>query len=156
MLAFYNATSISLMQSMYKHHRFEFKNHIKPMLLLFMATEISVICQLEQLWFQLYHSYCSNGDLKDNEAVLAKGEEGLCNYFYSELDEKVDDPHWVAGVLEWSTFMILLPVTLFLLFDNPHDCFVCLGKDPDRIYSIFQLSKEVRVKRKMKAKYNDR
>ena len=126
------------------------------MLILFIATEISIIAQLWELGFKFYLSYCENGYLKDDGAVWAKDEEGLCNYFYTDLDEKADDPQWVAGGLEWMNLMMLLPVTLFLLLDNPHDCFVCLGKDPDRIYSIFQLSKEVRIKRKMKAKYNDR
>ena len=31
----------------------------------------------------------------------------------------------------------LLPFWAFLLFNNPHDCFKCLGKDPDRNYSKF-------------------
>ena len=49
---------------------------------------------------------------------------------------------------------MLLPIITFLLFDNPHDCFICLGKDPDRIYSSFQLSRQERTHRKMKAKYS--
>ena len=56
--------------------------------------------------------------------------------------------------MEYIDFVLILPVLLFMLLDDPHDCFVCLGKDPDRIYSSLQLSKEERMRRKMKAKYN--
>jgi hypothetical protein len=31
-------------------------------------------------------------------------------------------------------------VLFFILFYKPHDCFICLGKDPDTVnYSIYQL-----------------
>ena len=33
--------------------------------------------------------------------------------------------------------LVLLPVLMFLAFDDPHDCFTCIGKDPDRKYSRF-------------------
>ena len=32
---------------------------------------------------------------------------------------------------------LVLPVIVFFCFDEPHDCFRCMGKDPDRIYSCF-------------------
>lgn len=34
----------------------------------------------------------------------------------------------------------LIPFMAFYTFNRPHDCFVCLGKDPDRIYSSLQLT----------------
>ena len=49
--------------------------------------------------------------------------------------------------------LLILPVVAFMILDDPHDCFMCLGKDPDRPYSIFQLSREERANRKMVAKY---
>ena len=48
---------------------------------------------------------------------------------------------------KYSSFFIetclvyLLPVVAFLLLNDPHDCFRCLGKDPDRVFSIQQYSK---------------
>ena len=48
-----------------------------------------------------------------------------------------------------TTVVELIPFLMFFLLDRPHDCFVCLGKDPDRIYSIFQLKTEERIERKM-------
>ena len=32
---------------------------------------------------------------------------------------------------------VLLPIIVFFLLDQPHDCFTCLGKDPDHLYSSF-------------------
>ena len=49
---------------------------------------------------------------------------------------------------------ILLPVVVFFLLDQPHDCFICLGKDPDAIYSTYQLSLEERYMRHMVAKFS--
>ena len=49
---------------------------------------------------------------------------------------------------------LLLPVVVFLMFDDPHDCFKCLGKDPERKYSRFQLSVEERKNRRMIARYS--
>ena len=50
--------------------------------------------------------------------------------------------------------LTLLPVLTFYVLDAPHDCFACLGKDPDRIYSIFQLTTEQRTRREAVAKFN--
>ena len=33
--------------------------------------------------------------------------------------------------------VILLPIVVFFMFDQPHDCFVCFGKDPDHTYSSY-------------------
>lgn len=49
--------------------------------------------------------------------------------------------------------ILLSPIALFLFLNEPHDCFVCHGKDPDRIYSSYQLTWEERTARKMVAMY---
>lgn len=54
------------------------------------------------------------------------------------------------------TLIELAPFLTFYLLDKPHDCFVCLGKDPDRIYSSFQLTRAQRNERKMFIKYGMR
>ena len=51
--------------------------------------------------------------------------------------------------------VILLPVLVFIALDQPHDCFMCLGKDPDHEFSIYQLTYEERAIRKMKAKFSE-
>ena len=52
--------------------------------------------------------------------------------------------------------MTILPVIVFFLLNEPHDCFTCLGKNPDHIYSIYQFTLEERAIRKMEAKYSSK
>jgi len=47
-----------------------------------------------------------------------------------------------------------LPIVVFLGLNKPHDCYACLGKDPDRIYSSYQLNHEERARRQFRAKFN--
>ena len=47
----------------------------------------------------------------------------------------------------------LIPFWVFLIFNKPHDCFACLGKDPSRSYSRFQYSKQELLKLKMATKF---
>ena len=51
--------------------------------------------------------------------------------------------------------MTLLPVASFLILNEPHDCFACLGKDPDRIYSRHQLNSEERARRSLRVRFNN-
>ena len=51
-------------------------------------------------------------------------------------------------------FFMLLPVAAFFVLNEPHDCFMCFGKDPDRIYSSYQLTPEERAQRHVKAKFS--
>ena len=58
---------------------------------------------------------------------------GICHYFVPRFY------HERAFSL---TFLLvdacmMLPIIGFFLVDDPHDCYTCLGKDPDRIYSSF-------------------
>ena len=48
--------------------------------------------------------------------------------------------HYTTYFLE-TCFVYLLPIVAFLILNDPHDCFRCLGKDPDRIFSISQFTK---------------
>ena len=50
--------------------------------------------------------------------------------------------------------VLLLPLVTFMVLDDPHDCFMCLGKDPERVYSSHQLSRKELAERKMVAKYS--
>ena len=37
----------------------------------------------------------------------------------------------------YGNIIYMLPMLAFFIFNDPHDCYTCLGKDPDRIYSRF-------------------
>jgi len=84
---------------------------------------------------------------------MKSSQDGVC----------LTDNKWVeitpaiAG-LEFLVFdcYLMLPVVSFLLVNKPHDCYTCLGKDPDRVYSSFQLSSEERLRRRVRTKRNKR
>ena len=71
--------------------------------------------------------------------------EGLCDHiieyytvFYDQDDietTQVINGMSIGKALE--IILILLPTITFLAFDDPHDCFKCFGKDPDRNYSRY-------------------
>ena len=156
-LAYYNATVLSFMQQMYKYHRFEFKKHISSMLVLFITSEISLLLFF---WMQVrgfYELFCIRAKVEDDFAMYdykSKTDISFCTVaIMSPISwRKYDKPY--GSIQLFVDLVVLLPVVTFLLFDNPHDCFTCLGKDPDRIYSSFQLSFQERFRRKMKAKYS--
>ena len=52
------------------------------------------------------------------------------------------------------TMILMLPVVTYFMLNEPHDCYMCYGKDPDRVYSSFQLSLEDRAKRHFRARFN--
>ena len=47
----------------------------------------------------------------------------------------------------------LIVVWVFFIFERPHDCFICFGKDPDRKYSIHQYTQGELIDRKMIQKF---
>ena len=86
--------------------------------------------------------------------MLYKGDGSLCELVVSDVMRGVNDTQSYGQIFRTIDMLLLLPVLVFFIFDDPHDCFTCLGKDPDRIYSSFQLTLEERIRRKMVAKYN--
>ena len=67
-------------------------------------------------------------------------DNSLCQCIFDIKLKLVNDDNFQvynsAGYAAYS-FLLLLPVLVFFGFDDPHDCFVCFGKDPDRKYSRF-------------------
>ncbi len=64
---------------------------------------------------------------------------GVCNkifFIYSSLYSKRGG---VVIQLMFELILSLVPISIFLCTYKPHDCFVCLGRDPNSCaYSIFQ------------------
>ena len=92
----------------------------------------------------------------------------ICVYYVNDLSALTEEPTGICvpfdanektnfanfGLAELAVdFLILIPVLSFFALDRPHDCYTCLGKDPDRIYSSFQLTFEERARRQAIAKY---
>ena len=69
--------------------------------------------------------------------------EGICGWYINGFNRVLQGGNSRALSLVYLlvTALQMIPLISFYLLDEPHDCFVCLGKDPDRIYSNFQLTK---------------
>ena len=151
-LQVYFWSNLKSMYRMYVEHRLEFRKHICNLTCLHLMTLVALVnmiyasvlwqgiwmCKIEQDKFQ--------GVDLDEDSICVK----YLNVKYREAD--------VYSMLSWVQNIILelFPIWSFLLFYKPHDCFRCLGKDPDRIFSSFQLNKAEINSRKMVAKFGSR
>jgi hypothetical protein len=83
------------------------------------------------------------------------GSEALCWQLITEVFNPFNIHHFYV---QYSTtaFLFLIPFFVFLAFNKPHDCFKCLGKDPDRRYSIFQFNKFEREQRRISVDVRDK
>ena len=139
---------------MYRYHKFEFKYHVKRMLVLYILTMLSCAYLFVNYIYGITYLACSvpsNYPMYDPDS----DKPGICDYIVKTFTKDVATKNKaIPTVLLFIYAQYLVPVVVFLLIDTPHDCFVCLGKDPDRIYSTFQLKRSERTARKMFAKYS--
>ena len=83
------------------------------------------------------------------ESVYWMERESVCAWWHQMIWFYVEPGHqWLV-----KTITYLVPIWAFFILDKPHDCFRCLGKDPDRIFSIDQYRKDEIVALKMRNKY---
>ena len=155
-MAYYQDSVLNLLINMYKFHRLEFKKHFWKMMRLFIFTEFGLLwmCVIELL--VTYEATCLKAYLKDNEAMFddTLTEESFCPHILHYFEKFNKNTNVASMQFALYYFQLLLPVIIFLMFDDPHDCFTCIGKDPVRKYSRFQLSIEERNNRKMIARYS--
>ena len=75
--------------------------------------------------------------------------ESYCKVFHEFVLGYTDPKNtWIDEAI-----VFLMPIWAFFILNSAHDCFKCLGKDPDRIFSISQFTKQERFARQMKQKY---
>ena len=153
----YISTEVPLLRDMRKFHRFEYEKHSSRMLVIFVITTLS-LCSVILFETGVFYSYvCAYGFFINGEDQLAifdpfVDKPGMCLFFDEYYIKMFGTTQNIGFVLWIVDFTILIPPVTFFFLDNPHDCFVCFGKDPDRIYSIFQLTREDRTNRKLKAR----
>ena len=86
---------------------------------------------------------------KDPEDLKWVNGESYCRVAHDFIVGYTDPKNtWIDEAL-----VFLMPIWAFFLLNSAHDCFKCLGKDPDRIFSISQFTKDERFARQMKQKY---
>ena len=125
--------SATLIYTMYSLHRFEFKRHACRMVLLFMAISVSILNLLLRFYFIIVVSSC----LIAQENMGVERRLDLCFHIFPVGL----GPDLAATLYTVFIMFELLPFLFYFVLNKPHDCFICLGKDPDRRFSKFQLTR---------------
>ena len=147
-IAIYNSSTLGLIYQMYCDHYMAFRGHIKSQMVLFISTEITLVALAGiQGWLSMI-----NTCLSDKEEIVGSifRPTGICS---SILPSNFEKRYFALSYLAVE-FSLLLQIMAFFLFNKPHDCYRCLGKDPERIYSRFQLSKEQVARRVVRARFS--
>ena len=92
--------------------------------------------------------------LAREDDVGREADGGVCLFTIETIGIKFGDQQSTARGVYIFNFVIMTPVLFLFLLDQPHDCFKCFGKDPDRIFSSYQLTLEEKARRKMVAKFS--
>ena len=138
-----------LLLAMYRRHRLEFYNHRKRLIALLLTTSASLFLLFAFAIMGFYLTFCEAeiNELHtnpDDDTKLAFTGKGICNWYTAGFENVLMSPESKKKIslMFFGTITVeLVPFLAFFLLDQPHDCFVCLGKDPDRIYSSLQLTK---------------
>lgn len=138
-MSYYQYNVLSLLMNMYKFHRIEFKKHFCKMIRLFIFTEFALLWMCAVELCLLYEFLCTKAYLKDNLAMfdVFSTEEDVCFRIIDFFGRFNKNSNIASMPFALYYIQLLLPVVVFLMFDDPHDCFTCLGKDPERKYSRF-------------------
>ena len=146
-VSIYQSTALQFIIMLYKQHYSAFKTHYKRLMGLFLTLMITLLIMF---WYQssgYWNMFCN---AQFNE--MDDGDVPTSSYFESGgLCEMYRKTFWKFDSLEFqylgSNLMFMVPMFAYFWLNKPHDCYTCLGKDPDRIYSGFQLTFEERAKR---------
>jgi len=150
----------NLIQSMYQYHRFEYANHSKNIIALLLATYFSQVLLLVFCFFSFTLLWClagNNEEYPESRPFYSQDDDHYCGFFvagFNSLVASKSRKSILTSVFLSINVIEMTPFLAFYLLDRPHDCFVCLGRDPDRIYSQMQLTLAERVQRKMFVKYS--
>ena len=115
---------------------------MRRMLIVFVATTSSLVFVI-LFEISLFYTYlCTYGSVVKSDDYPAMFEAGnpsvsICEVF-TEYQISLFGTKNKTGIVLWLLDLaILIPSLTFFAINKPHDCFVCLGKDPERIYSRF-------------------
>ena len=130
----YFSGALTFIVTMYNLHAFEFNRHASRTILLSSSILIAIVSSLFGFYFTIVVSSC----LIAQENMGVENKLDLCfNIFPVDMN-----PNLSATLYFWFILFELLPFIFYFTLNRPHDCFRCLGKDPDRRFSKFQLTRE--------------
>ena len=101
---------------------------------LFLTTEFTLICLLIGQWTSNTTLFCILTE--DNLDYIYGGWCAFRITYASDLESLTIIEQLLGNII------LMLPLIAYFWLNDPHDCYTCLGKDPDRIYSRFQLTLE--------------
>ena len=115
--------------SMYRLHRYEFKRHVARFTVLTVAILLSLMSMLFWFYFITVVSSC----MVTQDRMGASEKVDLCfDIFSVEMSANMS-----AELYFWFIMFELLPFIFYFILKEPHDCFTCVGKDPERRFSKF-------------------
>ena len=83
-------------------------------------------------------------EIHSGPEVDAFAVRGICSWYANGFNKVLtaDTNKKQISLMFFATIIVeIIPFLAFFLLDQPHDCFICLGKDPDRVYSSLQFTK---------------
>ena len=127
---------------MYKRHNYEFKRHAFRLISLQCVLFFSLVYAVVGFYCVALVSTCI---LSESTYLEAGDYNDFCTQIFIVKNVFQDQ-----ASLIYMAFIVaeLLPFVFFFSLNDPHDCFQCLGKDPDRRYSVFQLTRYEKLIRK--------
>ena len=128
-------SSTTRMCLMFKRHKYEYKRHAVRLI----SLQCIILFSLTYAVIGFYSVTLVSACLSSETNYLEAGERNdFCVMVFTITNVS---PRQAS--LTYLCFIIaeLLPFVFFFSLNDPHDCFSCLGKDPDRRYSVFQLTR---------------
>ena len=126
---------------MWKKHHYEFWKHANRLVASLLITPLSTWISGTDSWLWLLDQFCMFNENVMKEAYEDAGlqssdysSRGICSTIEAGFKDKeygFYSPIYQAGY----SFFSILPFIAFLVLNRPHDCYRCVGKDPERKYS---------------------
>ena len=140
-LILYTIFTVPMLYLMYQRHYLAFKDHAPRQLTLLLIYIAAFVGVLKVQWMRVSLAVC----LQYFEEELQN--EGFCFRIVEKafLYENKE--------FNFTILIELLPVASYLILYYPHDCYRCLGKDPDRNFSQYQFTERELAMRSMRYKY---
>ena len=142
---------------MYRKQKMAYKVHACRHIALVLLTTIAILLFINRDTWWLFDYACKiEGDhLKHSVSDFKASPESFCTMIDRMVEKPMTGTETIIGNLIYDIVSIL-PYWAFLLFHDPHDCFKCLGKDPERNYSMFQFNRAELLKLRYCAKFGSR
>jgi hypothetical protein len=124
---------------MYKSHRLVFLSHWKSYLAQAIAIIISSIIVFCYCYVLIILDSCVISEGVDIYKLDLKNEvKSICSFLGIGYQNYFKNKTGLIIQVTFEFLLSLIPVTIFLFTQRPHDCFKCLGKNPSAgNYSIF-------------------